>query len=188
VLFLSACAPSSVQAPRPEEPKPTSVAGEIERIVEVEAQGVVVHYQDESFWNEDEYYTILGNEDEFASELTRKFTNELSRHNKHAVNANVGFNKDNKSTILTCDVHGAITKRDHSYYAVFSWLLEPLSLDFINDDFKESENGLFWQGLVSGIPTTVIVRLPVIDSSVYKAWEHPIGHCHAHAWWEMEEK
>lgn len=156
--------------------------------MEVEAQGIVVHYRGESSWSQHEYYTILENKNEFSSELIGKFVNDLSKHSKHAVNTSVKFNKDKKSTILACQIHGAISKSDHRYYAVFSWLLEPLGLDFINDDFKESENGLSWQGLVSGIPTTLVVRLPVIDSSVYKAWEHPIGHCHAHAWWEMEEK
>ena len=55
--------------------------------------------------------------------------------------------------------------------------------DFIDDDFVESEKGLFWEGFVNGVPATVTVELPTIDSFVYKAWAHPIGHCHAHAWW-----
>ncbi len=180
--------PFPVEAPKPEQPKPAPVTEEIERVIEVEAQGIVVHYRTESFWSQHDYYTISANKDEFSSDVAGKFSDDLSRHSKHAVNVSVKLNEAKKSTILTCEIHSAISQSDHSYYAVFSWLLEPLGLDFINDDFKKSENGLSWQGLVSGIPTTVIVRLPVIDSSVYEAWEHPIGHCHAHAWWEMEEK
>jgi len=42
--------------------------------------------------------------------------------------------------------------------------------------------------LKQGIPTTVTVKLPTIDNFVYKAWEHPIGHCHAHVWWSTEVK
>ena len=74
-------------------------------------------------------------------------------------------------------------RAEGEYYARFEWLLRLLGLDFIDDDFKESANGLSWEGLVKGVPTTVTVEVPVIDSSVYRAWEHPIGHCHAHAWW-----
>ena len=71
------------------------------------------------------------------------------------------------------------------YSATFFWLLRPLGLDFIDSDFEESEKGLFWEGLVNGIPTSVSVDLPAIDRSVYEAWQHPVGHCHAHVWWEI---
>ena len=39
------------------------------------------------------------------------------------------------------------------------------------------------EGVINGVPTTVTIELLTINSSVYKAWAHPVGHCHAHAWW-----
>jgi len=62
------------------------------------------------------------------------------------------------------------------------WLLRPLGLDFIDNDFSESKDELFWGGLVDNVSTTVKIMLPPKDS-VYSAWHHPNGHCHAHVWW-----
>jgi len=163
----------------------TTITGETERIIKVEAHGIVLHYQNESFWSGDEMPRLLENKDEFSSKQIEKFINDLSRRGEggeHAPNANVEFNEGRKSTILTCDIHGAVWEGGNSYHATFFWLLRPLELDFIDNDFEESEKGLFWDGSVNGVPTTVSVELPTIDSFVYEAWSHPIGHCHAHVW------
>jgi len=82
--------------------------------------------------------------------------------------------------VLRCDIEGAVSKSGNSYQSTFGWLLGPLGLDLIKDDFEESEEGLFWEGVVNSIPTTFTVELPVIDGAIYKAWAHSIGHCHAH--------
>lgn len=176
LLILSGCA----QAP--------TIREETGRIVTVEVQGIVLHYQCESFWSEDEMCRILENKDEFSSEQIGKFIDDLSKHGdreEHALNAKVEFNEDRKSTILRCDIHGAISKSGNGYHATFFWLLGPLELDFIDNDFEQSKKGLSWEGFVDSVPTTVTIELPTIDGFVYEAWRHPIGHCHAHVWWEL---
>lgn len=169
VLFLlSGCA-----APSP----PTTLQEETKQVVTVEVQGTALHYQGESFWTEDRFSLILENQEGFASDLIEDFTNNVSSYgegNEQVTNATVVVNEDTKSTILKCDVYGAIWKSGNRYQATFFWLLKPLDLDFINNDFDESEEGLSWQGLVNDIPTSVIVELPA-----------EFGHCHAHAWWEF---
>ena len=55
---------------------------------------------------------------------------------------------------------------------------------FIDDNFKESEEGLSWEGEVGGIQTGITIKLPP-QESVYEAWKHPVGHCHGHVWWVM---
>jgi hypothetical protein len=158
------------------------------RIVKVEAEGVILHYQAESTWSQDEFSTILRNRDVFSSNLIEKFVDDVSEHGErgeHVANAHVEFNEEGKSTILRCDIEGAVRKNENKYSATFFWLLRPLGLDFIDNDFKESEKGLFWEGLANGIPTSVSVELPAVDGSIYEAWEHPVGHCHAHVWWEI---
>lgn len=170
-------------------PTPTSTAmEEVARIVKVEAEGVILHHQAESLWSEDEFSTILQNGDGFSSDLIEKFTDDVSKHGErgeYVANAYVEFNEEGKSTVLRCDIEGAVSKSEGKYSATFFWLLRPLGLDFIDNDFEESERGLFWEGLVNDIPTIVSVELPAIDSSVYEAWQHPVGHCHAHVWWEI---
>ena len=47
-----------------------------------------------------------------------------------------------------------------------------------------SKEGLFWEGKVDGIPTSITIELP-LQETAYKAWEHPVGHCHGHVWWTM---
>jgi hypothetical protein len=157
-------------------------------IVRVETEGVVVHYQNESYWEEGQYSIILQNRAKFSSDLIAKFVEDVSRHGEKCedvANTNVEFNEEERSTILKCDIHGAISRTGNSYHATFFWLLRPLGLDFIDNHFEESERGLFWQGSVDGVPTTITVELPTIDGFIYKAWEHPVGHCHAHVWWEI---
>jgi hypothetical protein len=184
LFVLWGCAQPPTVTPAP---TPTAVE-EVEQIVKVEAEGVILHYQAESLWSEDEFSTILQNRDGFSSELIAKFTDDVSEHGErgeYVSNAYVKFSEERKSTVLRCDIEGAVRKSESEYSATFFWLLRPLGLDFIDSDFAESEKGLFWEGLVNGIPTSVSVELPTIDSSVYEAWQHPIGHCHAHVWWEV---
>lgn len=157
-------------------------------IVRVDTEGVVVHYQNESYWEEGQYSIILKNRARFSSDLIAGFVEDVSKHSEkceHVDSAYVEFNEEERSTILKCDIHGAISRTGDSYHATFFWLLRPLGLDFIDNHFEESEMGLFWQGSVDGVPTTITVELPTIDGFIYKAWEHPIGHCHAHVWWEI---
>ena len=167
LFLLSGCA----------APSPPTTSPEIKRVATAEAQGTALHYQGESFWTEDRFSLILENKDNFTSNLIEDFINDVSEYgerNEQVANASVIFNEDTKSTILKCDIYDAIWKSGNRYEATFCWLLKPLGLDFINNDFDESENGLSWEGLVNDIPTSVIVELPA-----------EFGHCHAHAWWEF---
>jgi len=187
-LFLATGCIRPPQAPPESTPTPPTeftTLVEKESIIKVEAHGIVIHYQRQSFWDEAELTTILQHEDDFSANVIDRFMDDLSQYDERAVNTSVEFNEAAKATILSCDIQGAISKRDNEYYAVFPWLLRPLGLDFIDSNFRESEKGLTWEGLVNGVPTTVTVELPSIDDIVYKAWEHPVGHCHAHAWWEL---
>jgi hypothetical protein len=151
--------------------------------IKVEAVGAVLHYQEELFWSESQFSEIVGNQNEFSAGLIENFTESLSAYSKHAENITVIFNEARKSAVLRCDVHGAISKSGNRYTATFFWLLKPLGLDFIDSNFKESKEELSWEGVVSGIPTTITLEFPPRDD-VYAAWHHPNGHCHAHVWWE----
>jgi hypothetical protein len=186
LFVLLGCAQPPTLTPAP-TPTPTAME-KMEQIVKVEAEGVILHCQAESLWSEDKFSAISQIRDDFSSDLIEKFTDDVSKHGErgeYVTNAYVEFNEERKSTILRCDVEGAVRKSENEYSATFFWLLSPLGLDFIDNDFEESEKGLSWEGLVNGIPARVSVDLPAIDGSVYKAWEHPVGHCHAHVWWEI---
>ncbi|MCD6129653.1 MAG: hypothetical protein J7J10_01690 [Deltaproteobacteria bacterium] len=153
--------------------------------ISVRVEGTVLRYQRESFWSKDALLRILDKKRDFESNQIKNFKDDLFKYGErgeYATGLDVEFNKVANSTILRCDVLGVVSKTGNSYQATFMWLLRPLGLDFINNKFSESKNGLFWKGQIGSIPTTVKVELPP-QNSAYAAWHYPNGHCHAHAWW-----
>ncbi len=162
---------------------PAEEENEIRRVVEVKADGLTLHYLRQSFWGEERFSNYSANQAQFKADFKEQFEQESAVSHASASGYSFSFDSTTQSTIIRCDIHDAISKSGNKYTARFEWLLNPLGLDSIDDDFKESEKGLSWEGVIKGVPTTIIVELPTIDDSVYKAWAHPIGHCHAHAWW-----
>jgi hypothetical protein len=161
--------------------------GLIELNITVEVDGTIIHYQKQSFWNESEFSEILGDKEEFKNAVIEDFTEKLSGYGERgesAVDADVEFEETKKATVFKCDIHDAITKSDDSYRATFIWLLSPLGLSFINNNFEETKEGLSWDGDVDGISTSITIKLPP-QELVYEAWEQPVGHCHGHVWWTM---
>jgi hypothetical protein len=161
--------------------------GLLEHYITVEVEGTIIHYQKQSFWNESEFLAIFENKEEFKNAVIQDFDEKMYHEwEEYAVGADVEFDETKKATVLKCDIHGAIRESDGEYYATFKWLLVPFGLDFIDDNFEESKEGLSWDGEVAGIPTNIIVKLPP-QESVYAAWERlpSPGHCHGHVWWTM---
>jgi len=97
---------------------------------------------------------------------------------------NFSFNETNHSTVTECHVYGKISKSGDEYVAYFSWFLDPLTLDFIDDNFEESKTGLSWEGNINGVPTSIKIECPPQDS-VYGLGPYGVGvgHCHAYIWW-----
>lgn len=177
--------PAPMPTPSPAEVPPAKEEGEIRRVIEAKAEGLTAHYFRQSFWGEEEFSGYLANQAQFQSDFKENFEPGLAKAGVSASDYSFSFDSATRSTVVRCDIHDAISSAgEGKYRARFGWLLNPLGLDFIDDDFEESANGLSWQGLVDGVPTTVTVELPTIDSFVYEAWGPPnCGHCHAHAWW-----
>ena len=161
--------------------------GLLEHNITVEVDGTIIHYQKQSFWKESEFSAIMENKEEFKNAVIQDFDEKMYHEwEEYAVGADVKIDEAKKATVLKCDIHGAIRESDGEYYATFKWLLVPLRLDFIDDNFEESKEGLSWDGEVDGIPTNIIIKLPP-QEYVYAAWERlpSPGHCHGHVWWTM---
>ncbi|MBA7696515.1 hypothetical protein ES703_105164 [subsurface metagenome] len=166
----------------PDEVSPTE-EDEIRRVVEVKADGLTLHYLRQSFWEEERFSYYLANQAQFRADFKEQFEQELALSGASASGYSFSFDSATQSALIQCDIHDAVSKTGNKYRARFEWLLNPPGLDFIDNNFEESEKGLAWEGVVEDVPMTIIVELPTIDSSVYEAWADPIGHCHAHAWW-----
>ena len=159
--------------------------GLLENNITVEVEGTVIHYQKQSFWNESEFSAIFENNEEFKNAVIQDFNEKMYHEQReYAVGADVEFDEMKKATVLKCDIHGAIRESDGEYYATFKWLLVPFGLDFIDDNFEKSKEGLSWDGEVDGIPMNISIKLP-LQETVYAAWKQPVGHCHGHVWWTM---
>jgi len=114
----------------------------------------------------------LENEEEFENVVIQCLKEDLSRYGErgeYAAGAEIIIDEKKKAMVLKCDIHGAISESEGEYYATFKWLLVPPGLDFIDDNFKESEEGLSWEGEVGGIQTGITIKLPP-QESVYEAW------------------
>jgi len=158
----------------PAEVPSGEVEGEIKQVVEVEVGGLVCHYMCQSFWGEATFSDYFANQAQFKADFKQDFEQGLTQSDRPASASDYSFSFDraSRSTVSRCDVRGAITKSGNEYRATFFWLLKPLGLDFIDDDFRESEAGLSWDGCINSVPTTITIKFP-----------RPIGHCHAHVWW-----
>ena len=169
VVLLAGC----VGVLAPAEVPPAEEQGEIKRVIEVEADELNSYYLRQSFWAEEEFSAHLANQAQFKADFKQDFEQREVKYNVSASDYSFSFDTATQSTVARCDIHDAITlSGEDEYRARFEWLLKPLGLDFIDNNFKKSERGLSWEGPIKGIPISITLSFP--DS---------IGHCHAHVWW-----
>jgi len=147
-----------------------------EQIMEVEAVNqVITYYCRYSCWTVEEFSNIT------EANLGKLFNETYTVKAGHF---NFTFDETNHSTITECLVYDKISRSGDEYIAYFSWFLDPLTLDFIDDNFEESKTGLSWEGNINGVPTSIMIECPPQDS-VYGLGPYGVGvgHCHAHIWW-----
>jgi len=137
-----------------------------ENVIEVRAEGEILHYLNQSFWSEDDFSEILKSEYRFKFEQINSFNNSLQKYGEVMVNPKVEFDEENRSTTLICDVKGAMYSTN-SYD--FHWLLANLPFDLYA--FKQSEKELIYQGEINSTPTTIKLIFP-----------YTLTHCHEHVW------
>lgn len=139
------------------------------RNITVEAEGSLLHYREETFWNDSEFLKISKNKEEFKTEQIKRLNDDLKHggfSNEYADNFNFEFNDFSKSTVITCDIHNAFSGDT----AEFRWLLRELPVnDLFKFEMKEKE--LDWSGEVNGIQTSVKLIFP-----------YTINHCLEHVW------
>jgi len=138
----------------------------LKNVIEIRAEGEILHYKKESLWNEKDFSKILKSKNESTSKEVSSFRKDLERYNRYLVNPKIEFDEVGKSTTLICDVKGAMYSTN-SYE--FHWLLGDLPFDLYQ--FKQSERELYYEGEINSIPTTIRLIFPFI-----------IAHCHEHVW------
>jgi hypothetical protein len=142
-------------------------ADELRKVIEITAEGKILHYQQRSFWTEEDFAKILRSKDNFEAKEIATFRKDLARYNRSAVNLQVEFNKATRSTTFKCVVEGA---KEGSWYD-FDWFLRPRGLDFLDSPFERRAKELYWAGEINGVRTTVTLNFP-----------SAISNCHEHVW------
>ena len=165
LAILSGCAQQVVKPP------PTSE--EIKRIIEVRAIDQTLLYRCQSFWSAENFSKL--SENDLKARFKEKYNVDVREFEFSLV-------PENHSTVTNCSIYGTITKSSSKFTADLLWLLTPLGLDFIDDNFEESNDGLSWEGYADGVLMSIEVKCPPQDC-VYQAWQYPVGHCHGHIWW-----
>ena len=164
------CAPQGVA--------PALTGEETKQIIEVEVVDQTLLYRCQSVWSAGKFSELSEND------LKTRFK---EKYDVAAREFEFSFEPANHSTVTKCNIYGVTTKGGDRYTADLLWLLTPLGLDFIDNDFEESNHGLFWEGCVNGIPMSIEVKCPPQDC-VYEAWQSPVGHCHGHIWWPVSSQ
>lgn len=142
-----------------------------EKTIKIEAEGEILHYQENRVWSENYFHEIIEHKDEFEYTLIENFNQSLTtygEYNEQAIGGNVEFDENKNMTVLECDIEGAKSGN----WFTFKWLLRPLGypeFDFYN--FQESEKGLSWEGTIDNVQTCITIRFPFA-----------IDHCKAHVW------
>ena len=161
--------PTTPPAPITEQSEKEKIAtmSELSKVIKIKAEGEVLHYQRESFWNNEEFSKLLELKEEFESKEIDSFKSTLERYNRDAVNSKIEFDRSKKTTVLICDIKDA---KEGSWFD-FDWLLRPYGLDFLDSNFERKEKELYWEGEIDGVETTISIKFP-----------YPISNCHEHVW------
>jgi len=136
---------------------------ELEKDIVIEAEEGTLHYSEQKKWAEDEFSRLAEEEEKFGSDQIEEFE---ATYEVDAGNFDIEVNKEEKSTILRCDIYVGVD----TWYD-FHWFLEPLGLDFIDDHFERLERELSWEGHLEGVKTSILLEFPF-----------KISNCHAHVW------
>ncbi len=147
---------------------------ETEAFIDVKAEGMILHYQNTSFWDEERFSEILnGYGVQFKRGAIERFNESLLKYGLYATGCEIKLDRPERSTLLKCDVCDAVSKSGNRYTAEFEWLLQPFELNLF--DFNESDRELLCVTVLDSTATTFTLRFPA-----------SIGHCYYHVWWAMD--
>ena len=165
--ILIGCGGERKDVAKEEEPPKIEEIRPLRNAIKIKAEGVVLHYQRESFWNDKQFSNFLESKEEFEAKEINSFKRTLERYNRYGVNHKIAFDESKQSIVLMCDIEGA---KEGSWFD-FDWFLRPYDLDFIDSHFQRKGKELCWEGEAKGVKTTISIKFP-----------YPISNCHEHAW------
>ena len=134
---------------KPIKEMPLSEIKEIRRTIEVRIKDDIIFFKMTIYYNASAFNVIIDN----WSQYTHSIVNDVSRFMEKPVNAknlDIKFQNITFSVIVTFKVYNAISRYGNECSASFTWLLNPLNLNLIYNDFKGYNNRIVWYGEVNG--------------------------------------
>ncbi len=144
-------------------------------------------YQRQSLWSQEKSPNICADKTGYEADFRAGLETIAPKYRINVGESEFSYNQEGCSTTAKCCVDGAVSKSGAKYRGRFGWLLEPVGLDFINDNFEKSRTGLSWEGIINDITISIRVECPPQDC-IYEAWQDPVGHCHQQIWWPVSSQ
>ncbi|KPJ57352.1 hypothetical protein AMJ49_02040 [Parcubacteria bacterium DG_74_2] len=139
-------------------------------VIKIEAEEEILYYQKQSFWDEEDFLKILNLREEFSKMEIGSFEKNILEEGKKEIeikNSEFEFNKEEKSTVFTCQIRG--TMEDNDSFD-FHWLLKNFPFNFFK--FKKFDKELIFDGKINGISTEISLKFPFsIANSKERVWQ-----------------
>ena len=145
----------------------SNLISESRNIIEITADGEILLFQRESFFNASVFSEILKSKEKYEAKEIDSLKSTLKKYHRDFANTVMKFDSTRCLTVFKCDIKDA--KEGHWFD--FDWFLRPYGLDFLDSKFKREERGLHWEGEVDGVKTIINIKFPF-----------NISNCHEHVW------
>ena len=135
-------------------------------IVVIYADKEILHYKNQTYWDENAFKNILASKDQFIKKTVDSFKEYLTAYGLDVINPRVVFNEENKTVTFLCDINGTMyAPNSYNFY----WVVQKLPVDLYG--FKQLKNKLIYEGVLNGVSIKIILVFP-----------YTLEHCHAHVW------
>lgn len=142
----------------------------LKEVIKIEAEEEILYYQKQSFWDEKDFLKILNLGEEFSKIEINSFEKSILEDGKKEIeikNSEFEFNKEEKSTVFTCQIRGVM---DENGSFDFHWLLKNFPFDFFQ--FKKFDKELIFDGKINGVSTEISLKFPFsIANSEERVWQ-----------------
>jgi len=151
----------------------------VNRTFRIGLEGELLRYRETYSWSERQFWDIRSDMEEFRGRELRNFE-EIYGMEPEVYG--FSFVRTDLSTHFESEVRGKVTRDENIYTADLNWFLNAYGLDLIENQFKETETELTWYGEIDGIPTEIVIDLPMREVE-YSEGGEPAGYSYNEIWW-----
>ncbi|MFP4005786.1 MAG: hypothetical protein ACLFUR_03585 [Candidatus Hadarchaeia archaeon] len=151
----------------------------ITRTLRIEVTGEVMYYRETYIWSENDYVNIKDKREEFE-ELQKDLFKD--KYDIEPEFTEIRFFDTDRSTLFQCEVWDKVGEEENVYVGNFDWFLNPLGLNFVDNEFEETNANLIWNNELDEISTGIVLDLPP-ENATYEIGGDSFGHGATKVWW-----